>query len=609
MIDITNIPLNKLTAWEGNVRKTQNKGGIDELAASIEAHGLLQSLVVRKDGKKFAVIAGNRRLAALAALLKARKIEAGFEVPCQVVGNDAAATEISLAENTVRENMHPADECDAYRDLIDGGAPIADVAARFGRTETYVKQRLKLARVSPVVIAAYRKEKLNLEEVQAFAVSDDHDAQEAVLRDFDPDRNDANDIRASLTENEVKVTDKRVRYVTLKAYEKAGGTVRRDLFSQDDDGVFILDAPLLDKLAIEKLDRAAKSVQKEGWKWVEVRAEFDYQDKSKFHIRREELTPLPAKKQAELDTLKAEYDALEEQWLSSDDDGDRPERLDTVGERIEQLTAEREPFWPADTLAIAGAVVHLDHGGKALIVRGLVRSEDMPKKNGKSKTLASGDATGEDKDSGDQVRAEFPAGLIEDLTAQKSAAVSAELLQRPDIALAAVVHAMACKTFHDSHTSVQIRVDQQSFRKVAGSKALGQIEAARETWGQKLPGGEDALWHWCLDQHQNVLLDLLAFCTAGAVDAIRTQQDSPDSSRLAHANLIATAVGLDMKTWFTPTAANYFTRVGKPQILAAIEEAKGQPPAPAWEKLKKAELASEAERQIAGTGWLPKPLR
>ena len=102
---------------------------------------------------------------------------------------------------------------------------------------------------------------------------------------------------------------------------------------------------------------------------------------------------------------------------------------------------------------------------------------------------------------------------------------------------------------------------------------------------------------------------MLAFCTAGAVDAIQTKQDRVDSSRLTHANQVAAAVGLDMKTWFTSTAQNYFTRVGKPQILAAIEEAKGQPPAPAWEKLKKAELANEAERQIAGTGWLPKPLR
>ena len=44
VLSTASIPLNKLTVWEGNVRKTQNKG-IDELAASIQAHGLLQSCV------------------------------------------------------------------------------------------------------------------------------------------------------------------------------------------------------------------------------------------------------------------------------------------------------------------------------------------------------------------------------------------------------------------------------------------------------------------------------------------------------------------------------------------------------------------------------------
>jgi hypothetical protein len=52
-------PLSKLLAWEGNVRKTDIDKGIDELAASITAHGLLQSLVVRKDKRgKYAVVAG-----------------------------------------------------------------------------------------------------------------------------------------------------------------------------------------------------------------------------------------------------------------------------------------------------------------------------------------------------------------------------------------------------------------------------------------------------------------------------------------------------------------------------------------------------------------------
>ena len=87
------------------------------------------------------------------------------------------------------------------------------------------------------------------------------------------------------------------------------------------------------------------------------------------------------------------------------------------------------------------------------------------------------------------------------------------------------------------------------------------------------------------------------------------KSDRPESDRLDHAGKLAAVLQLDMKAYFTPTAENYFTRVGKQQILEAIQEAKGQPPAPAWEKLKKADLAQEAERQIAGTGWLPKPLR
>jgi ParB family chromosome partitioning protein len=609
MTDITNIPLNKLTAWEGNVRKTQNKG-IDELAASIAAHGLLQSLVVRKDGKKFAVVAGNRRLAALSALLKAGKIDAGFEVPCQVIENGADATEISLAENTVRENMHPADECDAYRDLIDKGAPIADVAARFGKTEHYVKQRLKLARVSPVVIEAYRKGRLNLEQVQGFAISDDHEEQERLLPEFDPARHDGTDIRAWLTEDDIEGTDKRVRYVTLKAYEKAGGTVRRDLFSQDDDGVFILDVPLLDRLVSEKLDRAAKTVEKEGWSWVEVVPDFGYQAKSKFHIHREELTPLSAKKQAELETLQKEYDDLEEKWTNSDDDGDRPERLDGIGERIEELTASREKVWPAETLTIAGAVVHLDHSGKTEIVRGLVRPEDMPKKTGKSNATAPDGTDPGDCEEAEAGRAEFSAGLIESLSAHKSAAIAARLLEFPDKGLAAVVYTMVLQVFEHRHdTALKVSASSQSLRRVEGSAAFKALEDARETWGHRLPGKPQDIWEWCLRQDQNVLIDLLTFCAACSINAVQTKSDRPENDRLDHAGKLAAALQLDMKAYFTPTAENYFSRIGKPQILAAIQAAKGQPPAPAWEKLKKAELAQEAERQIAGTGWLPEMLR
>jgi ParB family transcriptional regulator, chromosome partitioning protein len=112
-----------------------------------------------------------------------------------------------------------------------------------------------------------------------------------------------------------------------------------------------------------------------------------------------------------------------------------------------------------------------------------------------------------------------------------------------------------------------------------------------------------------LKQKTDVLVNLLACCAAVTVDAIRTKNERPDSDRLRHADRLTAALKLDMTEWFTPTADNYFSSVGKQQVLDAVTETKGQPPAPALEKLKRGELASQAERLVADTGWLPKPLR
>ena len=67
--------------------------------------------------------------------LKAGEIKPTYPVPCKVANGDIDPVEISLLENVLRENMHPADEFEAFRDLVDKGVPLADIAARFGVTE------------------------------------------------------------------------------------------------------------------------------------------------------------------------------------------------------------------------------------------------------------------------------------------------------------------------------------------------------------------------------------------------------------------------------------------------------------------------------------------
>ncbi len=591
MTDIINIPLNKLTLWTGNVRKVRDKAGIDALAASIKAHGLQQNLVVRKEGKTFAVVAGGRRLKALQLLAKSGDIQqATHAVPCRITEAENA-TELSLAENVMRADMHPADQFEAFRALADDGLPVADIAARFGCSAGHIQKLLKLARVSPKIIKAYRNNSLTLECVMAFTVTDDHAAQEKVLAGFDAERNDARDIRAALTEGAIAATNKRVKFVTLKAYEKAGGALNRDLFS---DSVYIEDTSLLERLVAEKLERKSASVRAEGWKWLEIIPDFGYQDSTGYKRIYPEPVPLTKSKQQNLDKLQAEYDALNDVWSESDAP-DAPERLDELEQLISAIE-DRDGIWAPEQKSIAGAVISIDYDGEIKIERGYVKPDDVPKQPKKVKT-------------GEQP-AGLSAALVESLTAHRSAALAATLLDAPDIGLATVVYALVLEIFsHRQDTVLEVSGKNQSLHRVEGSVAFQRLEQARENWGQRIPGTPDDIWTWCLEQDQAVLLDLLTFCAACTVNAVQRKPDRPDCARLEHARKLGGALALDMKAWFTPTADNYFSRVSKPQIFDALTAARKQPSAPAWEKLKKAELALLAERETAGTGWLPDILR
>jgi ParB family transcriptional regulator, chromosome partitioning protein len=600
----TTISLNKLLAWGGNVRKTESDKNIDELAASISAHGLLQSLVVRKDKRgKYAVVAGGRRLLALQSLADAGTLEADYPVPCSIIGLNADATEISLAENVQREAMHPADEFEAFKALIESGMPPADVAARFGVTETVVKQRMRLAHVSPKLIAAYRKGKITLQHIMAFTVTDDHAVQERVWREVaEWNRGDPEAIRNMLTETEITGADRRVQFVSLKAYEKAGGTVRRDLFSKGDDGVFIDDVVLLENLVAKKLGSVAATVRKQGWKWVEIEASFDHDAWSRCQRLRPEPTPFSPKEQSEYDALLAERDAL---WDLEDLDEAQVTGLNAVEEYLVELD-DRETVWLPEMLGIAGVVVTLGHDGKAELHYGLVRPEDAPRKTSRCESNAS-----EETANGGEGAPSLPASLVESLTAHRSAALSAALLDHPGAALALLVERLALPVFYNRLQNdglLQITARPMSFHRVEGSAAHVAIEAAHEHWRSRLPTDSEALLGWCFMQTVATLQGLLTFCVAQTVNAVQMKGMRSPSTRVAQSEALAALLNLDMALWFSPTGANYFGRASKATIIGNLEEIKGAA-APAWKAMKKTELASLAEREAAKLRWIPSMLR
>jgi ParB family chromosome partitioning protein len=331
-------------------------------------------------------------------------------------------------------------------------------------------------------------------------------------------------------------------------------------------------------------------------------ADLDWQDLRQFARRYPERVKLSKKLQKELDRLSDRYDEL----VDSDDDA-HAEQLEQIEQRIAEINALAQT-WPADTLALAGAIVSLDHDGSVSVERGLVRKEDLRDAG-----------TADEDESGDDERPSQRSGvspkLIEDLTAQRSAAIGAELMSQPNVALAAVVHCLTLGSFYSCPSANSCLELSSRTLTLRGSlttpdacKGFATVEQERDRMRDRLPGNPDDLLQWCLDRSRDELLELLALIAASTVNAVQRKQGRPDCARLEHATYLAKGLKLDVGAWFTPTADNYFSRINRAQILAAIDEAKGEH-APALDKLKKTELATRVQGLIAGTGWLPAPMR
>jgi len=554
---LAQLPLNRLVPSRANVRRTGAKDGLDELAASIAAHGLRQNLNVRavEGSDRFEVVAGGRRLAALKRLAKEGLLPKDAPIPCAVLGPDDDASEISLTENVTRLAMHPDDQFEAFRQLADKGLPTEDIAARFGVTPAVVERRLKLARVSPKLRAAFRKGDLTLEDMMAFAISDDHAAQEEVFRTLASWNRSPREIRESLTAEALPLTHPIARFVGAEAYIAAGGPILRDLFATDDTA-FMTDRPLAMRLAEEKLDAAVAAVSAEGWKWVRAETERDY------NTRYGRVFPL---------------DGDEE-----DEEADRPLAYD-----------------PED-IARAGAILRIGYDGDLSIERGLVHPDDIEREEP------------EDGDRPERDPSALPASLVAELTAHRTAALRVELAANPATALAVVVHGLlvALRT-PSTESALAVKLSSEKLERHA--KALADCPAHEAfanldaRWEAALPPEPEDWFGWCLAQPQPMLLDLLAFLTASGLNAVQGKFDRETSPRLTHADQLAEALALDMGRHWQASADGFVSRLTKAQMLIAVREA-GVPLQVSIGAMKKQDAARYVAGALHGTGWLPAPI-
>ncbi|HHM4657946.1 TPA: ParB N-terminal domain-containing protein [Pseudomonas aeruginosa] len=599
--------------------RTTSRMSIPELAASIARVGPLQNLVVilAADGEHYEVVAGDRRLTALKLLAKKKRIPADYEVACLLVP-DASARTVSLAENLLREQMHPADQFEAFAALVKEGRPIEDIAADFGVTPLVVQRRLKLADVSPRLLADYRDGAVTLEQLMALTITDDHAAQESAFYGAPEWQRGASTLRERLTEREIDATHPLVRFAGLDAYTQAGGGIRRDLFAEGDAGTYLTDAALLETLVRGKLDALADGIRAEGWAWVEAVPHVSYAERQAFQNaprQRREPNAREARRIASLQTRLDEIDAeLEEAYDAEDED--KTEALEPCREQVAgELQAVEEALqgYAPDVRAVAGAIVTLDRSGEAVIHRGLLREaeakalrtlERLRQGFGSAEGEAGNDDEGEDAEQ--PKAASLSDRLAQRLSAHRTAALQIEVARHPQVALAALVHGMVQSVLQDNHyghdlpLGVSLKV-QDRLEGMAPdwpeSPAAVALRELQQVAGEALPQDSVELFAALLAMGE--LVRLPAVCAAATVDVV-----TPRATAHQPGAELAQAVGLDMAAWWKPTAEGYFKHVSKAVILDAVGEYAPEQ-INRLAKLKKADIASEAERLADGTGWMP----
>ncbi|AZS77387.1 MAG: hypothetical protein E2591_30450 [Achromobacter sp.] len=596
-----------------------------ELKATIQAMGvLLQNLVVvaTPDGS-YEVCAGGRRWTALGLLIEDGAFPTDYPVPCLVIPAEYAH-HASLIENIGRKAMHPADVYAGYARLRAENWTVAAIAAAHGASESAVKKLLALGSVSPALMQLFRDGKVKMEEMQALASVSDQARQEAAWKASAGQYwNRDEHIRQLLAESEMRGDSPAARYVTVAAYEKAGGEVRRDLFEND---AYLADPEKVRSMAVAKMQRSKlfKAAQAEGWMWVECRVSFEYADKKSFgEIQRVHQEPNKAQAK-QIDGLEKQIEAARDklaalQEVEGYDEADLGKVRELIRGYQGQIRVVRDELYdyPVDLKTLGGAILHLDHKGDLTVTRGLIRHDEreavaqiVRDKTGEGETVAGVDLPPV------KTRPVHSEALTNRLQAQRVIALQAEIIARPNLALCLLIEQML-GDFDGSRRSSAGDTFDFSLRPahhelantdadIKGSPAWAQVHEQIAAVTKHVPEDDSAVLPWLLEKPQPDLIELLAVLTS--VSIYRRQSHSYGAEP-RHLDRLGEVVGLDMSKWWRPTAQSYLAHVSKDRIAEVVTDAVDAEQAKPLLAMKKAQAAAAAEQLLDGRGWVPELMR
>jgi ParB family chromosome partitioning protein len=635
------IPLAKLRLSEANARKNDSNLFIEELAANIEAKGLLQNLIVVPAMKRglFDVTAGGRRLRALNFLLDAGKLPKDHPVACRVLDIDAAEqSELSLIENVIRLDMMPTDEIRAYKHFVGEGADLDAIAKRFGRTRRFIEGRLRLADLADPIFAALEEGKITLDVAKAYATTPNHDRQMIVWNELSNSwqGNNPDSIRRMVTHSAIRSSSPMAKLASETEYLAAGGKIERDLFTEDGGETWI-DAEIAQRIAGEKLQAFATEVAAmSGYAWVRpiLETRVTYNATEDLHQVHLEPAPLSEEEQAEGDKLLDMISAIEVEGeaLDLDDEtaaADLQERWDAARSAYDALH-DRPPVIPEEIKANVGCFVIIGADGQPTVASGLYSDKPFERRNARGSDAGESAKEAGEVSSTAWVQKPLSQKLVEELSVQRRDILAVNLASNPAIALDYLIFAIAdSRALYSAQalgTTIRAPSPSLYLASYPESPAHTRMADMRETlamsWTEHRRTVDRFAAFSALDDDAKA--GWLAWSMAKTLEASmgidrNAGQSGPEPIEL-HDHL-ATLMGITVASHWRPTAANYFDRVSKQTLLAHVSEVGGPTMAASFIGSKKGDLSASCEKLFAGEtivapevrqaalAWVPEAMR
>ena len=609
------LTLAELTEHPKNVRAkvVHSPESIAVLAASIEALGLLQTLVVQEvENGSYGVLAGRRRLLALRLLDAEDRLDARFKAPCKVIGKDVDhVTAVSLAENSMQEPMAPLDEYEAFAAMAGEGSTVEQIAVAFGATIRAVKERLRYGLIHPDIREAARNGEISLDTMKAYAAHPCQETQGRVFEAFaeNPADHSSWRVRDVLSKQDIRIDDPLGAFV-IERYRAEGGTLVAGLFEEDS---VITDRHLAERLRDERLMEEATAMKaRHGFKWAETRPHYDHADLAGYGRIYPKLREMSADEQERYNAnvLRIEEIAIRLEELASIDDCDDG----AIATEAEELSAEyerlnlendglREAYDPEDAKR-AGVIACFSHGAVRFEI-GLLRSEDALAPEEET-ARGNAPARGEPTDDADTpARPVLSNALRRDLAVERAGLLAAALAEDRWLARDALVFQLAASMFAPT-------------RRMRGGIAItaetintdhSRPEAMLPEAAERLTASRDALDLSCFDAGLSEAQQFEAFRALGSQEKWRilalvvSMQVTPqlwsedDADGLAEA-VYAQAIP-NLRAVWRPTAAGYWSRVSKGHMLDVLHNLGMSDQSREWGAMKKASLAEQMEKLFA----------